>query len=59
MDRWPSCFCLRHLKSGDASVPRLMGIVTMEDLLELLTRELAALAAGVLSARDREFEQHA
>ncbi|WP_029523905.1 CBS domain-containing protein [Polaromonas glacialis] len=38
---------------------RLTGIVTMEDLLELLTRELAALAAGVLGARDREFEQRA
>lgn len=36
---------------------RLVGIVTMEDLLELLTRELAALAAGVIGARDREFEQ--
>jgi len=31
----------------------------MEDLLELLTRELAALAAGVLGSRDREFEQRA
>jgi CBS domain-containing protein len=38
---------------------RLAGIVTMEDLLELLTRELAALAAGVLGSRDREFEQRA
>ena len=36
---------------------RLVGIVTMEDVLELLTRELAALAAGVIGARDREFEQ--
>lgn len=36
---------------------RLVGIVTMEDILELLTRELAALAAGVIGARDREFEQ--
>ena len=36
---------------------RLVGIVTMEDLLELLTRELASLAAGVIGARDREFEQ--
>lgn len=35
----------------------LVGIVTMEDILELLTRELADLAAGVLGARDREFEQ--
>lgn len=36
---------------------RLVGIVTMEDILELLTRELAALAAGVIGSRDREFEQ--
>lgn len=36
---------------------RLVGIVTLEDILELLTRELADLAAGVLGARDREFEQ--
>ena len=38
---------------------RLVGIVTMEDILELLTRELADLAAGVIGARDREFEQRA
>lgn len=38
---------------------RLVGIVTMEDLLELLTRELAALTAGVIGSRDREFEQRA
>lgn len=36
---------------------RLTGIVTMEDILELLTRELTELAAGVIGARDREFEQ--
>lgn len=36
---------------------QLVGIVTMEDILELLTRELANLAVGVLGARDREFEQ--
>ncbi len=36
---------------------RLAGIVTMEDLLELLTRELTSLAAAVLGSRDREFEQ--
>ncbi len=36
---------------------RLVGIVTMEDVLELLTRELSNLATGVLGARDREFEQ--
>ncbi|WP_426145421.1 CBS domain-containing protein [Polaromonas sp. DSR2-3-2] len=38
---------------------RLVGIVTMEDILEMLTRELADLAAGVIGARDREFEQRA
>ena len=36
---------------------RLVGIVTMEDVLELLTRQLADLAAAVLGSRDREFEQ--
>jgi CBS domain-containing protein len=36
---------------------RLAGIVTVEDLLELLTRELTSLAAAVLGSRDREFEQ--
>lgn len=35
---------------------QLAGIVSMEDVLELLTRELANLASGVLGARDREFE---
>ena len=35
------------------------GIVTMEDMVQLLTRELDDLAAGVLGARDREFEQRA
>ena len=38
---------------------RLTGVVTMENILELLTRELADLAAGVIGARDREFEQRA
>ena len=33
---------------------QLVGIVPMEDLLELLTRELAV---GVIGSRDREFEQ--
>ncbi len=47
---------LRRLVIVDAA-GRLAGIVTMEDILELLTRELADLAAGVLGARDREFEQ--
>ena len=32
----------------------LMGIATMEDVLELLARELANLAAGLAGARDRE-----
>lgn len=36
---------------------RLVGIVTMEDVLELLTRELTNLAAAVIGSRDREFEQ--
>jgi len=36
---------------------RLVGIVTLEDLLELMTRELAALASAAIGARDREFEQ--
>jgi CBS domain-containing protein len=36
---------------------RLVGIATMEDLLELLTRELAHMAAGVVGARDREIRQ--
>ena len=36
---------------------RLVGILSMEDLLEPMTRELAALAAGVAGARDREIRQ--
>ncbi len=36
---------------------RLVGIVSLEDLLELVARELAELAAAALGARDREFEQ--
>ncbi len=36
---------------------RLVGIVALEDLLELVARELAELAAAALGARDREFEQ--
>lgn len=47
---------LRRLIMVDAA-GQLAGIVTMEDVLELLTRELANLASGVLGARDREFEQ--
>jgi CBS domain-containing protein len=49
---------LRRLVVTD-DAGRLVGIVTMEDILELLTRELADLAAGVIGARDREFEQRA
>lgn len=33
---------------------RLAGIVTLEDLLEQLARELASLAEGLAGARDRE-----
>ena len=36
---------------------RLVGILSMEDLLEPLTRELAALSAGMAGARDREIRQ--
>ncbi|WP_096664668.1 CBS domain-containing protein [Polaromonas sp. AET17H-212] len=49
---------LRRLVIVDEA-DRLAGVVTMEDILELLTRELADLAAGVIGARDREFEQRA
>ena len=47
---------LRRLVITDAE-GRLVGIVTMEDVLELLTRELANLAAGIVGARDREFAE--
>lgn len=36
---------------------RLVGIVTMEDVLELLARGLADLAAGMAGAREREILQ--
>jgi CBS domain-containing protein len=36
---------------------RLVGIVTMEDVLELLASELANLAAGLAGARDREINE--
>lgn len=49
---------LRRLVVADDK-GRLVGIVTMEDLLELLTRGLADLATGLIGARDREFEQRA
>ncbi len=35
------------------------GIVTMEDVLELLARELADLASGLIGAKDREARQRA
>lgn len=44
---------LRRLVMADEA-GQLMGIVTMEDLLELLATELANLAAGLAGARDRE-----
>ena len=36
---------------------RLIGIATMEDLLEVLTQELSALTGALRGARDREFAQ--
>jgi Mg/Co/Ni transporter MgtE len=36
---------------------RLVGIVTMEDVLELLARELADLALALAGARDREVDE--
>ncbi len=47
---------LRRLVIVDAQ-NHLVGIATMEDLLELLTRELAHMAAGVMGARNREIRQ--
>jgi CBS domain-containing protein len=47
---------LRRLVIADDE-GRLVGIVTLEDVLELLARELAALATAAIGARDREFEQ--
>lgn len=44
---------LRRLVMVDDS-GRLVGIATMEDVLELLARELASLASGLAGARDRE-----
>lgn len=44
---------LRRLVIADEA-GRLVGIVTLEDILELLARELADLAAGLAGARDRE-----
>ena len=36
---------------------RLIGIATMEDLLDVLTQELSALTGALRGARDREFAQ--
>jgi CBS domain-containing protein len=47
---------LRRLVIVD-ELGQLSGIITMEDALELLTRELSNLAAAVIGSRDREFEQ--
>jgi CBS domain-containing protein len=47
---------LRRLVIADDE-GRLVGIVTLEDLLELMAQELAALATAAIGARDREFEQ--
>ena len=44
---------LRRLVLAD-NKGRLVGIVTMEDILELLTREMADMSAGIVGARDRE-----
>lgn len=49
---------LRRLVLTDAA-GALVGIVTMEDVLEQLTRELASLVAGLAGARDREFNERA
>jgi CBS domain-containing protein len=38
---------------------QLVGIVTIEDVLEVITRELANLTAGVAGARDREARERA
>lgn len=47
---------LRRLVIADTA-GQLVGIVTMEDVLELLTRELANLVAGLAGARDREISE--
>lgn len=44
---------LRRLVMADEA-GRLAGIVTLEDILEVLSRELADLAAGLAEARDRQ-----
>jgi CBS domain-containing protein len=47
---------LRRLVIAD-SAGRLVGIVTMEDVLELMAREIANLAGGLVGAKDRETRQ--
>ena len=47
---------VRRLAIADAA-GRLVGIVTLEDVLVLLTRELATLCGGLVGARDREVRQ--
>jgi len=49
---------LRRLVIADKN-GSLAGIVTMEDLLLLLTRELSDLTTGVAGARDREVTERA
>jgi len=49
---------LRRLVIADKN-GSLAGIVSMEDLLLLLTRELAELTTGVAGARDREVTERA
>lgn len=48
--------CVRRLVIVD-EVDRLVGIVSMEDILELFARELALLAAGMAGARQREINE--
>lgn len=45
----------RVLVSDDAG--RLVGIVTMEDILEFLAQELATFAQGMAGVKEREFDQ--
>ena len=47
---------LRRLVITDAS-GRLTGIVTLEDLLELLSHEISNLASGLTGAREREMKE--
>ena len=49
---------LRRLVLADKN-GALAGIVTMEDVLLLLTRELANLTSGIAGARDREVRERA